>query len=81
MTRRGCNTPALLDHLRVCDNVSEAKASLTIASRVVTNAGRIAGLTVGIADCIEAPNALDQLTYDVDENRIDCFSEDNFVRS
>ena len=30
---------------------------------------------------IEAPNALDRLTYDVDENRIDGFSEDDFVRS
>ena len=30
---------------------------------------------------IEAPNALDRLTYDVDENRIDGFSEDGFVRS
>jgi hypothetical protein len=29
---------------------------------------------------IEAPNALDRLTYDVDENRIDGFSEDDFVR-
>ncbi len=30
---------------------------------------------------IEAPNALDRLTYDVDENRIDGFSEEDFVRS
>ena len=30
---------------------------------------------------IEAPNALDRLTYDVDENCIDGFSEDDFVRS
>ena len=30
---------------------------------------------------IEAPNALDRLSYDVDENRIDGFSEDDFVRS
>ena len=30
---------------------------------------------------IEAPNALDRLTYDVDDNRIDGFSDDDFVRS
>ena len=30
---------------------------------------------------IEAPNALDRLTYDADENRIGGFSEDDFVRS
>jgi hypothetical protein len=29
----------------------------------------------------EAPNGLDWPTYDVDENRIDRFSEDDFVRS
>ena len=40
-----------------------------------------ADLIPGPAFRIEAPNALDRLTYDVDENRIDGFSEDDFVRS
>ncbi len=30
---------------------------------------------------IEAPNALDRITLDLDENRIDGFSEDDYVRS
>ncbi len=35
----------------------------------------------GVGDAHRGANALDRLTYDADENRIDGFSQDDFVRS
>jgi hypothetical protein len=35
----------------------------------------------GKAVRVEAPNGLDRLTYDIDDNRIESFSDDAFVRS
>ena len=35
----------------------------------------------GMAVRVEAPNGLDRLTYDIDDNRYDGFSDDDFLRS